>query len=187
MPKQLDPMYVTYNDVNYAIYPFDAMTAVEMSGDLAKFLGPIVSALLPLFTGGVSGETVDDIGASATKNVLAMSNDQLIPMLQGALTSLDGRAMRSLMNRLLISNENIVCEIIDDNGKAVQRKLTAGIMNELFIGNLDVMLRLAVDVVRLNYAGFFKNLLSQSGSQQEPLKARRSKNTESLMEVVSLL
>lgn len=187
MPKQLDPTYVTYNDVNYAIYPFDAMTAVEMSGDLAKFLGPIVSALLPLFAGGVSGETADDIGASALKNALAMSNEQLVPMLQGAMMTLDGKSMRKIVKQLLLDHENIVCEMVNDDGRTVQRKLSQNIINELFIGNLDIMVCLCVDVVRVNFTGFFGNLLSRLGSQQEALKAQKSRNMASSMGAISLL
>ena len=187
MPKQLEPMYVTYEDVNYAIYPFPAMDAVEISGDLSRFLGPIVLGLAPLFAGGASGETSEDLGTAALQNALAMSNDQLIPILQGAMTSLDGKTMRSLIKKLLLDHENVVCEMVNDDGRTVQRKLTASIMDELFIGSLDVMLRLVIDVMRLNYAGFFTKLLSQYGLQQAPSKAQKSKNTASSTAGVSLL
>lgn len=185
-PKQLDPMYVTYNEVNYAIYPFPAMDSVEISGDLAKIAGPIILGLAPLFTGAKGGDS-DDLGSAALQNLFTMSNDQLIPLLQGVFSSLDGKTMRLLVNKLLIEHENIVCEMTNDDGRTVQRKLTSAVFNELFIGNLDVILLLIIDVVRLNFQDFFKNLLSRFGAQQDPLKAQTLKDMASSTGVVSLL
>lgn len=187
MPKSLEPTYVTYEDVTYAIYPFPAMTAVEVSGDLASFLGPIFSALIPLFS-GASGQTQDELGASALGNLSKMNNEQVVPMIKDALTGVDGKTVRAMMTKLLIAYDNITCEYEDpDRGVLVQKKLTAGLLDELFIGNLDSMLLLAIDVVKVNFAGFFEKLLNRSGSRQAGLTSRKSKSTGSSTETVSVL
>lgn len=187
MPKLLDATRVTYGDVEYAIYPFSAMTAAGIMGDLAKYIGPIVSALVPLYAGGVSGNTEDEIGTEILGNVMKMKVDDIVPLLQSALSTLDGAALQNVIASLLTKHGNINYEYVDDNGRPVMRKLTAAALDELFIGNLDGMFKLCVDVVRVNYSGFFGKLMSQSGVRPETLTRLKSAGTESLMDAVSVL
>lgn len=185
MPKQLDPTIVSYDDVEFAIYPFKAMTAAGISGDLAQFAGPIISAILPLFSG--SNGNVDDTGASAMENMMGMSYDELVPLIKNALSTLDSNNIQKILSELLLIYKNINCEYRDDTGRLVQQTLTRDLADELFIGSLDSMLNLAIDVVKVNYGDFFGRLLAQSGSLRGQLTNRSSKNTASSKEAISVL
>ncbi len=187
MPKLLDATRVTYGDVEYAIFPFPAMTAAGIMGDLAKYIGPIVSALMPIFAGGTSGKTEEEIGTAALGNVMKMDVKDVVAMLQSALSTMDGASLQIVVSSLLTKYGNITYEYVDDTGRAVMRKLTPTAMDELFIGNLDCMMKLCVDVVRVNYTGFFSKLLSQYGDQQDTLTHLTLRNTEPSTDAVSVL
>lgn len=187
MPKLLDATRVTYGDVEYAIFPFPAMTAAGIMGDLAKYIGPIVSALMPLFAGGATGKTEEEIGAAALGNAMKMDMNDVVSMLQSALSTMDGESLQRVVASLLTKHGNITYEYRDDTGRPIVRKLTSAALDELFIGNLDCMLKLCVDVVRVNYSGFFSKLLSQYGDHQDTLTHQTSRNTEPLTDAVSVL
>lgn len=187
MPKLMEATHVSYNDVEYAIFPFPAMVATGIAGDLAKYIGPIVSALAPLVSGDLKSTTVDEMGTEILGNVMQRQVDELVPVLQSAFSALDGKSLQKVVSSLLTTNGNINYEYVDDNGRAVTKRLTASTMDELFIGNLDVMLKLCIDVVRVNYSGFFGNLLSQSGGQQGKSKGQKSASMGRLTDGVSVL
>lgn len=185
MLKQIDPKLVRYDGIEFAIYPFPAMTAANISGNLAKFIGPMIAAALPLFGGG--GNTEEEIGESAVSRLFSMSNKDLLPMVDTALSVLDGDNVQRILNELLVKYGNINCEYEDDNGETRQEKLTRKLLDEIFIGHLDSMLFLAIDVVKLNFADFFTNLLRRYGSRQAASTFRTSKSMDDSGKIVSVL
>lgn len=187
MPKLMEATRVSYNDVEYAIFPFPAMVSTGIVGDLAKYIGPIVSALMPLMSGDLKGTNIDEIGMEVMDNVMKRQVDELVPVLQSAFRALDGESLQKIVKSLLIENNNISYEYVDDNGRVITRRLTASAMDELFIGNLNVMVKLCIDVVRVNFTGFFGNRLSRSGGQRGKSKDQKSASMERSMDVVSVL
>lgn len=176
MLKQIDPKRVTIGDVSYAIYPFPAFKAAGISGDLGKFLGPLLAGIMPF------------LGDQASIDRLL--NDDIvktIPMITTALNTLDSDKVEHILMELLVNNRNISCEYRDDTGHVVQEQLTKELADDLFIGGLDNMVRLAVEVVKLNYGGFFTGLTTQSGSLVEAQSKFGSKTTGSSTEVERIL
>lgn len=170
MLKQLEPKMVTLCDTEFAIYPFGAMKAANLSGELIKFFGPIVSGVVPLVLGS------DDVMNMDLKNAM--------PLVMGAFSVMDGDTVEKLLNKLLLG-ENITCSHITENGR-VQEKLSVDILNDVFCQNIDDMYRLAYEVIKVNYAGFFEKLFNgQSGKLKETILKLISTNTEISTEAVS--
>ena len=186
MLKSITPTTVTYDGTDFAIYPFPAMTAAMVSGDLARFIGPIIAGVLPLMAGG--GDTEEEMGENAIDRLMSMSNAELLPSLNAALSTLTGENVQKILTELLIQYGNINCEYDDDTaGGRRQGKLTRSLLDELFIGKLDSMVMLAIDVVKLNFADFFTGLLRQYGNRQATLTNQKSTNTDGSGETVSIL
>ena len=162
--RQLEPKRVTIGEIEYAIYPFGAFDAAAISGDLAKMIGPLLVGVLPF---------IDEKGKPAAD----LSN--LGPALNMALASLDGEKLQSMLRQLLIVKKNINCEYRDDTGQIVQKLLTIELANEIFVGNLDEMVQLAVEVVNFNFAGFFTQMLTLFGSRSKTTQKKTRKNTGS--------
>lgn len=176
MTKKITPHLVTIGDINYAIYPFGAMTAAGVSGDLAKFIGPLIAGLLPLSGGDGSLDAL--LKADVTK---------LAPLVSSSLVTLDGNNVQKILKELLIDYGNVVCEYRDDRGDLVRNRLTSDIADDIFIGSLEDMVRLAIEVVKFNFKGFFTKLTTQSGLQEALLTSSESKTMESSTESVSIL
>lgn len=170
MLKQHEATRVNYDGVDFAIFPFPAMKAACISGDLVKFLTPVVGALVPAFKGGADGEAAMD-------SLLKMSMTDITTMLKTATETLDSETIEKILGELLTDNGNVSCEYRDDKGKVVKTILTRDVADEIFVGSLDSMLLLAVDVVKVNYGDFFTRLLTQSGAGQAASKTRTSKST----------
>lgn len=161
--RQLEPKRITIGEVEYAIYPFGAFDAAAISGDLAKMIGPFIVSILPLVSSDVSDEDVEKLG----------------PALTTAFQSLDGEKLQSMLRQLLIVKKNIVCEYRDDSGQPVQKTLTIELANELFIGNLDDMVTLAVEVVNFNFAGFFTQIFTRFGNRSKSTRKKVRKTSGS--------
>ena len=159
--RQLDPKRVTIGGIEYAIFPFGAFDAAAISGDLAKIVGPVLVGVLPLL------DATDDANWS-----------DLAPSLASVLTSLDGDNLQNLLRQLLIVKKNISCEYRDEEGQIVQKNLTVEVANELFVGNLDAMVELAVEVVKFNFGGFFTQMRTLFGKRKKSTGAKARKTTE---------
>lgn len=165
MLKQIEPKKVRLCDVDFAIFPFGAMKAANLSGELGRFFGPLVAGFLPL------------IGSD--DDVLSMDLTQAMPMITGAFSVLDGDTVEKLLRKLLLGG-NVACSYINDKGDEVQSKLTQDLLDNIFCQNVDDLYRLAVEVINLNYSGFFKKLLNQSGGLVEKAKTIVLGSTETL-------
>jgi hypothetical protein len=153
MLKRTEPKRITLCDVDFAIFPFGAMKAANMSGELGKLLGPIVAGVLPLIGTDSNGEDTD---------VLTMDLSQAMPLVTEAFNSLNGDVIERLLSKLLLEG-NISCEYIDEKGEKVQSKLSRNLVDEIFCQNVDDLYRLAIEVINYNYRGFFKKLLNRFG------------------------
>lgn len=185
MLKSITPTTVTYDGIDFAIFPFPAMPAAMISGDLAQFVGPIIAGVIPIIGEGNSAE---EIGENSIDRMLSMSNAELLPYLNAALSTINGENVQKILTELLIKYGNINCEYSDEvTGVRKQEKLTRNLLDELFIGRLDSMLMLALDVVKLNFADFFSGILSQYGSRRDASKSPISNNMGDSEKTVSIL
>lgn len=170
MLKQIEPKKVTLCDVEFAIFPFGAMKAANLSGELGKFLGPIVAGALPLL--------------GSNDDVMSLDLKDAMPMVTGAFSSLDGDVLEKLLRKLLLDG-NIACSYMDEStGQQLQGKLTQDLLDGIFCQNVDDMFRLAYEVITLNYSGFFKKLLGQSGSLSDKVAQMMSGSMETSMGAV---
>ena len=86
-----------------------------------------------------------------------------MPLVTGAFSTLDGDTIEKLFRKLLLQ-QNISCSYIDSaTGEPVQTWLTQDVLDQVFCQNVDDMYRLAYEVINVNFKGFFKKLLGQSG------------------------
>ncbi len=174
MLKQIEPKRITIEDVEFAIYPFGAMQAANLSGELGKFFGPMIAGLVPL----VLGDSGDD--------VLSVDLKDAMPLVTMAFSTLDGDNVERLLRKLLIDGKNISCQYREDNGEIRQGVLNQDLIDNIFCQNIDGLYRLAYEVINVNFSGFFKKLLAQSGVQN--LKGTilsKMGNMEPLMEAGS--
>ncbi len=173
MNKQLEPKKTVLGDVTYAIYPFGAMYAANLSGELGKFLGPIVAGALPLL-------------GSDDGDVMELDLKEVMPLMMAAFETLDGDRVERLLKKLLTDRKNISCQYRDwATGEVIQAVLDAELADALFCQNIDDMYRLAVEVVNVNFSGFFKKLLGQSGKLKKMLGEMIPESTEDLTVVDS--
>jgi hypothetical protein len=166
MMKQIEPKRVTICEVEFAIYPFGAMKAANLSGELGRFLGPIVAGVLPL------------IGSN--EDVLQMDLKAAMPLVTEAFSSLDGDVVEKLLRKLILDG-NINCRYMDEStGKFIQSKLTQELADSIFCQQVDELYKLAFEVINLNYSGFFKKLLDQYGDLSQKTQNVVLRSTESL-------
>ena len=99
----------------------------------------------------------------------------------GAVSGLSGTVVETLLRQLLVDYGNIA---YDDPETGATPKLTMDKANELFCGEVQDMFILAVEVIKVNYNGFFKKLAAQFGSaiaKFKDLMAASSASTETSM------
>lgn len=166
--KQQEATRVSIGDYNFYIRPFPALTAANMTGDLANMAMPLLTALAPIIGNQIKEE---DEGS----NVL---DTDVAPAISGAFSTLNGDKLERLMRKLLIDQRNIAYEGIGDEKPKPMEKND---LNEIFCGNVQDMFILAYHVIKLNYAGFFEKIASRFGSLNglaEKLEQMTSGNTE---------
>lgn len=161
--KQMEVTKKRIGGNTFYIRPFPAFTAANISGELSSVIAPIIGGLSPLFEGRDSEEVLD------------MDIAQAIPSITAALGQLDGDKVEHLMERLLITSRNISVAGEATDGETVT--LDMDLANEIFCGEIEDMVMLCVEVVKVNFGGFFKKVAGQSGSLQEVI---RKKTTMSL-------
>ncbi len=158
--KRTEFREVTVANRKFYIYPFGALKAANLSGELVKLLAPALGSL---------GAVIDT--KDGEKSIFDYDIREIAPAIAGAFGSLSGDAVELLLKKLLIINENVAYET--DDGKAV--RLTEGNLDELFCGEVQGLYVLAFEVVRTNYAGFFGKLGSLFGNASD---ASTTKTTE---------
>jgi len=151
--KRMTAQRVTIDDIEYAIMPFGAWRAANISGELAKVLGPVVAGLAPaLFADGT--------------DILKQDISRFVPAIITGVQSLDGAVIERMMKKLLIEEKNVSCSYRDEDGRTHQELLTWDNADEIFCQDLDAMFKLAYEVIRINFNGFFRKLFAQYGNQE---------------------
>lgn len=183
MKRQMEPHKVAIGQVEYAIYPFSAFDAAEISGDLANFLSPLVAGIVPVI-GVVANSTLgeDASEAKAQRAIAALLEEDVqsyVPVIMTTLKAVDGNSLKVILKKLLVEYKNIACEYRDENGKVVQTVLTEDVANQVFVGGLDEMVMLAIEVVKVNFSGFFRKLLARFGEQTGSEEETDQKNSDS--------
>ena len=98
----------------------------------------------------------------------------------GAVSGLSCSVVETLLRQLLVDYGNIA---YDDPETGSTMKLTVDKANELFCGEVQDMFILAVEVIKVNYNGFFRKLAAQFGSaigRFKEVMAASSAGTETL-------
>ena len=152
--RQMEVTEKKIGDDTFYLRPFPAFTAANVSGDLAAVLTPLLGA-----AASVSGKKEGDGGEEADDSDAAAA-------LGSALSGLSGDQVEKVLRKLLTDHKNISveAEATDWNVKP----LTADLANEIFCSRLEDMLELCIEVVRLNYGGFFGKLGIRFGSLTGP-------------------
>lgn len=146
--KQLEPTVVKVGGNKFYITPFPAFKAVNISGELASVLTPLLSAFAPL-VGNDSGDLMD---IDVSKAAEAMSG----------CSAIQGDKLEVLVRKLLI-NGNIVVECPNEDGDTEPMRLDMDLANEIFCGEVQDMFVLCFHVIKLNFNGFFKKIANLSG------------------------
>ena len=147
--KQQDATPVLVGDTTFYIRPFPAFKSANIFGQLTKTITPVAGGLLSL-VGGTGDE----------KSVFDLNLEEAAPALAGAVSGLSGTVVETLLRQLLVDYGNIA---YDDPETGATPKLTMDKANELFCGEVQDMFILAVEVIKVNYNGFFKKLAAQFG------------------------
>ena len=161
--KQLKTTEKVIGENHFYIRPFAAFTAANISGDLASVLSPILGGIVALIDRHSNTENQE-----GTANIMDTDVNDAVPVLTQAFSGLSGDKFERLMKKLLCDNKNISVECAATEGKV--KVMDYDIANEVFCGDVQDMYILCWEVIKINYAGFFKNLGTRFGSLQEALQ-----------------
>ena len=166
--KQMEPVIKKIGNHTFAIVPFPAFKAANLSGRLTSVLGPVVGAFAPLI-----GQAFDDKsnGERSGDGLMNIDASEAAKALSGC-SEIDGDKLESLMRNLLLGG-HITVQYEDADGKKKTEKLDADLANELFCGEVQDMYVLCFYVIQLNFNGFFKRLAVQSGQAKSEEKTTR--------------
>lgn len=135
------------NGVMFYIRPFPAFTAANISGELVTVLAPAIGGIVPLVASGMGDDS----------NVMNLDVTQFSGALSG-LNGLSGDKVEGLLKKLLTKHKNISVET-EDGVKLLDDDLA----NEVFCGSTQDMFILAVEVINVNFKGFFSKIGNQFG------------------------
>lgn len=147
--KQHETTEKKVGENTFYIRPFPAFTAANISGELISVLAPAVAGLAPLAMGASDSDGDVDF---MNLDVAAFS---------GAISGLSGDKVENLLKKLLTKHDNISVETADG-----VKRLDNDLANEIFCGSAQDMFVLAVEVINVNFKGFFKKISGQFGLQK---------------------
>lgn len=178
--KQLKTTEKVIGENHFYIRPFPAFTAANISGELAAVLSPLLGGLAALI-GADSGEEKE----KKPKDFLDTDIEDAVPVLAKSFSGLSGDKFESLMKKLLCDHKNISVESETTGGKLVM--MDYDIANEVFCGDVQDMYILCWEVIKINFAGFFKKIGAQFGGLQQVLQKMTptSPDTDTSMQVSS--
>jgi len=140
------------NGNTFYVRPFGAFKAANMSGEILALLTPILAGVAPIIAGAeIQGDNV---------TLLDMDAEKAAPHLAKAMDGINGDKLETLLVKLLIQYKNISVQL---DGESEAQLLTRDLADEVFCGDTQDMFILAFDVIKVNYAGFFKRLGGQFG------------------------
>lgn len=152
--KQHETTEKKIGENTFYIRPFPAFTAANISGELIAMLAPAVAGLAPLAISASDSNAEPDI----------MNLD--VASFSGAISGLSGDKVENLLKKLLTKHGNVSVETEDG-----VKRLDNDLANEIFCGSAQDMFILAVDVINVNFEGFFKKISGQFGLQKAQPKA----------------
>ena len=181
--KRMERTEKVIGENTFYIAPFAAFTAANISVELTAILSPMLGSV-----GAVVGEidmkeamkaanqpsfdaenASEEAGGFAVEDIMNMDMEKLMPAFARAFGSLSGDKFERLMRRLLVDNQNISVQGEATEGRTVT--LTADLANEVFCGEIQDMLLLCYEVIKVNFSGFFKKLGAQFGRQLRAMSA----------------
>ena len=160
--KQLDTVRKEIGNKVFYIRKFAAFTAANISADLTATLLPLLGGIGPAFSAALNG---DD---GANTELLNADIATVLPSITSAFSNLSGDKIESLMKRLLIDYRNVSVESDETNGQV--QILSYDLANEVFCGETQDMYVLCFEVIKVNYAGFFKKVNARFGGLIEKMK-----------------
>jgi hypothetical protein len=150
---------LTLSGNTYYIYPFGAFVSVNMSGEVFSFFAPVVAGAAPIVAGAEAGGDVSLLDVDAESAARHLAN---------AVSGINGDRLEKLMKKLLVEHQNISVEAPDKKAEW----LTKDLADELFCCETQDMFILAMEVIKVNYDGFFKNLAGQFGGLRDVITKR---------------
>jgi len=158
--KQMEVTKKKIGGNTFYIKPFPAFTAANISGELSSVMAPIIGGLAGLIDGKEADEFMD------------MDISEAVPSITEALGNVDGDKVEHLMQRLLITYKNISVAGVATDGET--EILDMDMANEIFCGEIDEMVMLCAEVVKVNFGGFFKKVADRSGSLREVIQKKKT-------------
>jgi len=157
--KQTEVIEKRIGENTFYLRPFGAFIAANLSGELMAILTPIIGAIAPIISGamGENPQSAEDF------DIMKLDTDSALPALSKALSSLSGDDFEALMKKLLITYRNVSVEGPVTDG--MTKQLDYDLANEVFCGELQDMLVLCFEVLKLNFGGFFAKLFARFGVQ----------------------
>jgi len=153
---------ITVGDYLFHVRKFRALPASRISGDVVALLAPLLGSAGSLLDGvDVNARKGGDSGKGEDSGLLDQDLGTFLPALADALAKLEGKKLERLLLELLIDEG---CITFDGD------LLTQAVLDDLFCGDLMGLLKLAVEVIKLNFASLFTMLGSQFGSRVEAVK-----------------
>ena len=163
--RQLEPTIKKVGENTFAITPFSAFRAANLTGELASTLAPLAGAFAPLL-----GQAMNSNGESDSGGLMDIDAGEAAKAISNC-SGLSGDKLELLAKKLLLGG-HIVAEFEED-GRTKKEKLDIDLANELFCGEVQDMFVLCFHVIQLNFNGFFKRLATQSGEEESATKQPR--------------
>lgn len=165
MLKQMNPKRVVIGEYEFAIYPFGAFVSATISGDLTRYVGPVIAGLLPLMGDAQQGD-LNDPDHDFLQDIMKKDLSEVVPILMMAVQQIDGQILQKLLKELLVDYKNISVQYRDEKGEVKMEQLTFENANDIFTQSLDGMIQLAIEVCKVNFSDFFSRLGLRFGSQR---------------------
>ena len=168
--KQHEVTQKTISGNRFYIRPFPAFKCAYISGEVFAVISPLAASLLPVAAEAFGGNEANALDADIAT---------AMPALAGGLSAVSGDKVEGILRKLLVQYRNVSVEL-DGESEAVI--LTEDIANEVFCGDLQDMLLLAFEVIKVNFPVIFKKLGDQFGKAFGGLlkKIPTSESTEPL-------
>lgn len=158
--KRLQTTEKVIGEYVFYIRPFGAFTASNISGDLAAVLTPMLGSLSAAFK-SKNGEKKIATDENGKINIMDVEIEDVLPAIGDALSQLSGDKFEKILMKLLIVHKNISVCGVATNGNTVT--LDRELADEVFCTDLQDMLILALEVIKINFSGFFKKLAGRFG------------------------
>jgi hypothetical protein len=150
--KQTETKTVNIGDYEFYIRPFPAFTAAKVSAKVISALSP-VAGILTALVGENSG------------GLMNIDVSKIAP----ALSAINGVAVENTLKELILNYglisakkiQNLNEDTIKSDGKV--QKLNEDLANEIFCQELEKMLELAFEVIKVNFPNIFDKLKNLSG------------------------